>query len=645
MAWFRILLLFLPMLAKGIGSKVPTTNGTEEIDRRLFVTKNLLDKDNTPVAFYTSDGTLLYSNVTSPNLPLVRSWVDLGAPMGLKVVSNPVGLHSSENQIQLFAQASDGQVYTMQQLPGTKAFNFGNWTRISTSKLAFEEGATLNGLDSVSVGIYKNQIVVFARTISHKSTLFWCKGIKKKFLRWERIGDATPYLFSDATPIYNPFSGYFEAFAVMSDGFVHRTWQRNDEVWAGWRVMGDWAPKQTKTSRPVAIVMSQNFFNGFLQVFALGADGVVKQIWQTTCDKVDDLWGWCTWGLWYDLSSKMPPTEGANVIAPGTNTHHGGELFAVDTSGVLWYSWQSQRGAGWIAWDKVPRANPTQPIVTKPYVTSEDKLWWTVFGLGKDGHVAVIEQYRSLTVEPGRVASGASLTASWSVPLDEATNMDWIGIYPAGTNNDQYVDFVYVQGEQNPKSSAVHEGSVKMASLLPNGRYDVRYLVNRQFVSVLNKSVEYYNGSHEEAWVQVYRGIFLGLGSKNTNFKECVEDGNKTVAAFRKSFKAFEEGQLYKGLQLFGTALIDVKDTLIACLKTDIVKALEKFIKDLLSCTEGNCVKFVIDTLDVLLILFNNIYEIFGDIHSASNAFGLIEGYEQGGLCIGRVVKACISLP
>ena len=227
--------------------------------------------------------------------------------------------------------------------------------------------------------------------------------------------------------------------------------------------------------------------------------------------------------------------------------------------------------------------------------------------------------------------------------------------------------------------------------------------------------VEYYNGSHEEAWVQVYRGIFLGLGSKNTNFKECVEDGNKTVAAFRKSFKAFEEGQvrisivarvggaghaylgltifaqhselntlwcpaqifprinqnivhcaliwdiandkesyckthflffqLYKGLQLFGTALIDVKDTLIACLKTDIVKALEKFIKDLLSCTEGNCMNFVIDTLDVLLILFNNIYEIFGDIHSASNAFGLIEGYEQGGLCIGRVVKACISLP
>ena len=68
---------------------------------------------------------------------------------------------------------------------------------------------------------------------------FWChKGINEKFLRWERIGDATPYLFSAATAIYNPFSGYFEAVAVMSEDYVHRTWQRNDEVWAGWRVMG-----------------------------------------------------------------------------------------------------------------------------------------------------------------------------------------------------------------------------------------------------------------------------------------------------------------------------------------------------------------------------------------------------------------------
>ncbi len=56
--------------------------------------------------------------------------------------------------------------------------------------------------------------------------------------------------------------------------------------------------------------------------------------------------------------------------------------------------------------------------------------------------------------------------------------------------------------------------------------------------------MEYYNGSQEEEWVQVFRGIYQGLGDKDTDFKECVEDGNKTVAAFKKSFQAFEDGQV-----------------------------------------------------------------------------------------------------
>ena len=44
---------------------------------------------------------------------------------------------------------------------------------------------------------------------------------------------------------------------------------------------------------------------------------------------------------------------------------------------------------------------------------------------------------------------------------------------------------------------------------------------------------------------------------------------------------------LKTGLHLFGQALTDVKNTLIACNETVIVKDLEKFIEDLISCTEG----------------------------------------------------------
>ena len=96
---------------------------------------------------------------------------------------------------------------------------------------------------------------------------------------------------------------------------------------------GIFQPKETTTSRPVANVMSHSFANGVLEVFSLGADSTVKHIFQTTCDRVDNPWGYCTLGLWHTLSGKVPPTLGANVLAAGTNVHLGGELFAVDTKG------------------------------------------------------------------------------------------------------------------------------------------------------------------------------------------------------------------------------------------------------------------------------------------------------------------------
>lgn len=40
------------------------------------------------------------------------------------------------------------------------------------------------------------------------------------------------------------------------------------------------------------------------------------------------------------------------------------------------------------------------------------------------------------------------------------------------------------------------------------------------------------------------------------------------------------------GLNLFGQALKDVDDTLIQCEETKIAEKLEKFIEDLIACTE-----------------------------------------------------------
>ena len=43
----------------------------------------------------------------------------------------------------------------------------------------------------------------------------------------------------------------------------------------------------------------------------------------------------------------------------------------------------------------------------------------------------------------------------------------------------------------------------------------------------------------------------------------------------------------------------------------------------------GDCENFVIDVVDEILILFENVIEIYGDIRGASNSFQ-IQAYEQG---------------
>lgn len=88
-----------------------------------------------------------------------------------------------------------------------------------------------------------------------------------------------------------------------------------------------------------------------------------------------------------------------------------------------------------------------------------------------------------------------------------------------------------------------------------------------------------------------------------------------------------------------------MQKTLEKCLETDLAKAVEKFVEDLIACTESSCEKFIIDSLEALVILYEDFYEIYGDILAATNSFKLIKAYQQGGLCIGRVVQACITMP
>ena len=103
----------------------------------------------------------------------------------------------------------------------------------------------------------------------------------------------------------------------------------------------------------------------------------------------------------------------------------------------------------------------------------------------------------------------------------------------------------------------------------------------------MDSSLTVTNGSTDAEWVQLYRGIAAGLGKENFNFEKCVKDGNKTVAAFRAAFDAFEDRAVYKGMQLMGAALLDVVQTFKDCEETDIAEAIEKLASDFVKCVEG----------------------------------------------------------
>ena len=103
----------------------------------------------------------------------------------------------------------------------------------------------------------------------------------------------------------------------------------------------------------------------------------------------------------------------------------------------------------------------------------------------------------------------------------------------------------------------------------------------------MSSSLTVFNATTDKEWVQVYRGIAAGLGKEGFNFEKCVEDGNHTVTLFKESFAAFQNNDIFKGLQLFGTALMDIVKAFEDCGETDIAKAIEKLATDFIKCVEG----------------------------------------------------------
>ena len=115
----------------------------------------------------------------------------------------------------------------------------------------------------------------------------------------------------------------------------------------------------------------------------------------------------------------------------------------------------------------------------------------------------------------------------------------------------------------------------------------VVFRVNKKYFDAMSSSLIGVNGTTDKEWVQVYRGIAAGLGKEGFDFEKCVKDGNHTVELFRESFAAFENNEIFKGVELLGTALMEIGKAFEDCGETDIAKALEKLATDFIECVKG----------------------------------------------------------
>lgn len=615
---------------------------------RVVTAKNFQKPSPAYYAFSTdfSSGVLrIATSDDQDNWSNWSEWTSLPNIEATKIASNPVVVsqlmnNSSSPYIMVFCQNNDGQVAMYSQELDFQPFPV-------SSNIPKTLDVANFSVDAVQAITLKNKTHVFVRSQTDAPVLFWLYFDKNFKLTTQKIGDDKTHLQFDPFVSINLFVNRLEVFIVSEDDYVKHLWQTSDTSFTGtWKKLGtDFSPKFN--SAPVAHPMSDNFFNGVINLFVRGTDQRVHHISQTTCDKVKNPWGPCTWSTFDGLVDSVPadPSNG-NPFTISNNIHLGIEVFVVgEKDGHLYHIWQKERDKVWNGWDDLGPLNPASAFKGQPGIMLDEHGWWQAFALNSSGLVSrYVQSPLKFSLSPEAVAYGKNVTVSWAIPSDEATHMDWIGLYQSGTSDKAYLDFSYVGGSQNPLKDPVPQGVLNFTVTVPQGAYQFRYLVNREFDAVLQTSLAVTGSSSEAEWEQLFRGIARGLGNLNTvNITQCVADGEKTLATFRAAFDAFEDRKIFEGLKLMSEALGDVKDALVECGETKIIDDLEKFIQDLASCTENACAKFLIDLAEELVILYEHIYEIYGDIQAATNCFK-IDAYEQGGICIGRVTWACLTL-
>jgi hypothetical protein len=333
-----------------------------------------------------------------------NSWASLGNPQETEIGS-PFAQRNQDGRLEVFAIGS-GEIFNISQL-----FPNGGWRDSWRSK-----GKPSSSISVKSHAVGRNadgRQQIFA--IGEDGALWqqWQVTPNDGWSQWETLGTPTA-----DTALMNRFAVgrnqdlRQEVFAVGSDGNIWQIWQTAPNGgWSNWREMG--RPPTTPGIRPSDRITVERNADGRQELFVMGGDDAVWHIWQVAPN-----------GGWNDWESLDKP-EDRDLSQPLAHKNADGhlEVFAPG-NGAFCNRWQEAANSNiWRreGWNKKPKLKEEAPQIGLTWLEAalnlEDRL--KVIGFGDDGalwHSWQVDQpphwspWHSLANPPAKIRIADRLT-------------------------------------------------------------------------------------------------------------------------------------------------------------------------------------------------------------------------------------------
>eukprot|EP00009_Paramoeba_aestuarina_P004241 CAMPEP_0201510644 /NCGR_PEP_ID=MMETSP0161_2-20130828/3242_1 /ASSEMBLY_ACC=CAM_ASM_000251 /TAXON_ID=180227 /ORGANISM="Neoparamoeba aestuarina, Strain SoJaBio B1-5/56/2" /LENGTH=669 /DNA_ID=CAMNT_0047905843 /DNA_START=55 /DNA_END=2064 /DNA_ORIENTATION=+ len=428
--------------------------------------------------------------------------------------------------------------------------------------------------------------------------------------------------------------GLFEGFARRTNSHnLQRTWQDDDSSWTNnWNEPGTFPPNCD--GNPNIIVKPDGLFELYIR------DGDDMHVLREKSCKNS---GSCDYGSWNELP-KHDQTKSADSWGLATTVLGGTEVVIRGDDGNIYRIYQDSDDGKWDKWESIGTP-PTATIASQPIAVQNGNGVLEIIVGRMDGYISFFAGPNTMKTDPNVVEDNGSLLVSWNICNDIAGKNDQVRVYPIGEQDPgNYIETTYVSGGTSPGKDPVPIGSHTFSNLyLPNGTYEVRYLIDeKDFVSFATFQ-SFTNGADLSPLNTFFNGLADSLGVFGSDPVLCIssKDFEKAGEDFNVGFTNYSSGAIVDGLANLGEGLEIFATSLTSCGKPQVGNAVQAFAQDMADCS-SSCSQF--NTTVFGETIYASRHNIDANFKTASSNW-LSKEYQDSGVAFGLAVAACAFYP